>query len=133
MKPLDLEGLTIDEIVPLIRKKEISPLELTRRYLDRIKTLNPALNAYLAVTEDGAIAAATRAEREISKGNYRGPLHGIPFSIKDNIATKGVTTTAGSKILSDWVPDFDATVVERLKEAGAVILGKTNMHEWAKG
>ena len=133
MKALDLEGLTIGEIAPLIRKKQISPLELTRRYLDRIKTLNPVLNAYLAMTEEGAVAAAKKAEREISKGNYRGPLHGIPFSIKDNIAIKGVTTTAGSKILADWVPDFDATVVERLKDAGAVILGKTNMHEWAKG
>jgi len=129
MKAFDLEGLTIGDIAPLIRKKQISPLELTRRYLDRIKTLNPVLNAYLAMTEEGALAAAKRAEREISKGNYRGPLHGIPFSIKDNIALRGVTTTAGSKILSDWVPDFDATVFERLKEAGAVILGKTNMHE----
>ena len=133
MKALDLEGLTIGEVAPLIRKKKISPLELTRRYLDRIKTLNPALNAYLAITEDDAVGAARRAEREIIKGNYRGPLHGIPFSIKDNIAVKGVTATAGSKILADWVPDFDATVVERLKKAGAVILGKTNMHEWAKG
>ena len=133
MKAVDLEGLTIGEIAPLIRKKQISPLELTRRYLERIKTLNPVLNAYLAMTEEGALAAAKRAEREITKGNYRGPLHGIPFSIKDNIAVKGATTTAGSKILSDWVPDFDATVVERLKEAGAIILGKTNMHEWAKG
>lgn len=133
MKALDLEGLTIGEIAPLIRKKQISPLELTRRYLDRIRTLNPVLNAYLAITEDSAVAAARKAEREITKGNYRGPLHGIPFSIKDNIAVKGVTTTAGSKILSDWVPDFDATVVEKLKEAGAIILGKTNMHEWAKG
>ena len=133
MKAVDLEGLTIGEIAPLIRKKQISPLELTRCYLERIKTLNPVLNAYLAMTEEGALAAAKRAEREITKGNYRGPLHGIPFSIKDNIAVKGATTTAGSKILSDWVPDFDATVVERLKEAGAIILGKTNMHEWAKG
>src|SRR5437870_84732 len=133
MKALDLEGLTIGEVAPLIRKKQISPLELTRRYLDRIKTLNPLLNAYLAMTEEDAVATARRAEREISKGNYHGPLHGIPFSIKDNNAIKGVTTTAGSKILSDWVPDFDATVVERLRQAGAVILGKTNMHEWAKG
>ena len=133
MNAFDLEGLTIDEIAPLIRKKQVSPLELTRRYLDRIKKLNPVLNAYLAMAEEGAVASARKAEREIVKGNYRGPLHGLPFSIKDNIAVKGVTTTAGSKILSDWVPDFDATVVERLKEAGAVILGKTNMHEWAKG
>ncbi len=133
MNAFELEGLTIDEIAPLIRKKQVSPLELTRRYLDRIKKLNPVLNAYLAMAEEGAVASARKAEREIVKGNYRGPLHGIPFSIKDNIAVEGVTTTAGSKILADWVPDFDATVVERLKAAGAVILGKTNMHEWAKG
>ena len=82
MKALDLEGLTISEIAPLIRKKQISPLELTRGYLDRIRTLNPLLNAYLAITEDSAVAAARKAEREITKGNYRGPLHGIPFSIK---------------------------------------------------
>ena len=85
------------------------------------------------MAQEEALAAAKKAEREISQGKYRGPLHGIPFSIKDNIATKGVTTTAGSKILADWVPDIDATVVERLRAAGAVILGKTNMHEWAKG
>jgi aspartyl-tRNA(Asn)/glutamyl-tRNA(Gln) amidotransferase subunit A len=133
MNTLDLEGQTIDDVAPLIMKKRISPLELTRGYLERIQKLNPALNAYLTITEEDALAAAKKAEREISKGNYRGPLHGIPFSIKDNIATKGVRTTAGSKILSDWVPDYDATVVERLKQAGAVILGKTNMHEWAKG
>ena len=133
MKVFDLEGLTIGEVAPLIRKKQISPLELTRRYFDRIEKLNPVLNAFLAMTEKDALAAAKRAEREISKGNYRGPLHGIPVSIKDNIAVKGAVTTAGSKILADWVPDFDATVVERLKGAGAVILGKTNMHEWAKG
>jgi aspartyl-tRNA(Asn)/glutamyl-tRNA(Gln) amidotransferase subunit A len=133
MKTLDLEGLTIGAIAPLIKKKQVSPLDLTKGYLERIKKLNPTLNAYLAMAEEGALAAAKKAEREIRQGNYRGPLHGIPFSIKDNIAIKGVTTTAGSKILSDWVPEFDATVVERLKKAGAVILGKTNMHEWAKG
>jgi aspartyl-tRNA(Asn)/glutamyl-tRNA(Gln) amidotransferase subunit A len=91
MNAVDLEGLTIDKIAPRIKKKEISPLELTRRYLDRIKKLNPVLNAYLAMAEEGAIAAAKKAEREISRGNYRGPLHGIPFSIKDNIATQGLT------------------------------------------
>lgn len=133
MNAFDVEALTIDRLAPLIKKKQISPLELIRQYLDRIKKLNPVLNAYLAMAEESAIAGAGRAEREIAKGHYRGPMHGIPFSIKDNIAVKGVTTTAGSKILSEWVPNFDATVVERLKEAGAVILGKTNMHEWAKG
>ncbi len=129
----DLEELTIAEIAPRIRRKQISPLELTKHYLDRIKRLNPILNAYLTVTEERALVEAKRAEQEIRKGKYRGGLHGIPFSIKDNLATKGVRTTAGSKILSEWVPDFDATVVERLKESGAIVLGKTNMHEWAKG
>lgn len=133
MKSLDLEELTIAEIAPRIRRKEISPLELTKRYLDRIKRLNPTLNAYLTLTEERALVEAKRAEQEIRKGKYRGVLHGIPFSIKDNIATKGIRTTAGSKILSEWVPDFDATVVERLRENGAIILGKANMHEWAKG
>src|SRR6201987_4957329 len=133
MNVLELDELTIGEVAPLIRKKQISPLELAKSYLDKIKKLNPTLNAYLAITEEEAVTAAKRAEREIAKGHYLGPLHGVPFSIKDNIATKGGTTTAGSKILSDWVTDFDATVVDRLKKAGAVILGKTNMHEWAKG
>ena len=133
MNPLALEEMTISEIAPLIKKKQLSPLELTRSYLERIEKLNPSLNAYLAITAKAALADAKKAEREIGQKKYRGPLHGIPISIKDNIATKGVVTTAGSKILADWVPDCDATVVERLKEAGAIILGKTNMHEWAKG
>lgn len=133
MKTLDPGELTIAEIAPRIRRKEILPLELTRHYLERIKRLNPTLNAYLTVTEEQALVDAKKAEEEIRKGKYRGVLHGIPFSIKDNLATKGVRTTAGSKILSEWAPDFDATVVERLKEGGAIILGKTNMHEWAKG
>jgi aspartyl-tRNA(Asn)/glutamyl-tRNA(Gln) amidotransferase subunit A len=133
MKDLDLAGLTISAVAPLIKKKQISPLELTRSYLARIKQLNPKLNAFLAMAEEEAMAAAKKAERDIRQGKYRGPLHGIPLSIKDNIATKGVVTTAGSKILADWVPDHDATVVERLRAAGAIILGKTNMHEWAKG
>jgi Asp-tRNA(Asn)/Glu-tRNA(Gln) amidotransferase A subunit family amidase len=133
MKTLDLEGLTISALAPLLKKKEISPLEITKSYLERIGKLNPKLNAYLAMAGDDALAAARKAEKEIRQGKYRGPLHGMPLSIKDNIATKGVITTAGSKILADWVPDHDATVVERLKAAGAIILGKTNMHEWAKG
>ncbi len=131
MREWVLEELTIAEIAPQIKKKEISPVELTRLYLETIKKLNPTLNAYLTLAEEQAFADAKRAEREIKRGKYRGPLHGIPFSIKGNLATKGVRTTAGSKILSDWMPDFDATVVTKLKEAGAIILGKTNMDEWA--
>ena len=128
-----LEEMTIAEVASEIRGKKVSPVELTKLYLERIERLNPLLNAYLTVTADQALAGARAAEREIRRGKYRGPLHGIPFSIKDNLATKGVRTTAGSKILAAWVPDFDATVVARLKESGAVFLGKTNMHEWASG
>ena len=131
--PVDGEGATISDLAPRLRRKEISPVELTRHYLERAKQLNPILNAYITLTEEQARVDAGLAEREIQQGQYRGPLHGIPFSIKDNLATSGIRTTAGSKILADWVPDFDATAVQRLKDAGAILLGKTNMHEWALG
>jgi aspartyl-tRNA(Asn)/glutamyl-tRNA(Gln) amidotransferase subunit A len=133
MKTSNLEELTISELSPQIKRRRISPVEIIGQYLERIKRLNPLLNAYTTVTEEQAIADAEVAEREIKRGKYRGPLHAIPFSIKDNLATKGIRTTAGSKILAEWNPDFDATVVARLKAAGAIILGKTNMHEWASG
>ena len=124
MQERDLEGLTIADLSPRIKNGEISPVELTRLFLERIHRLNPILNAYVTLTEERALRDAGLAEEEIRSGKYRGPLHGIPVSVKDNLATKGVRTTAGSKILSAWVPDFDATAVARLKEAGAIILGK---------
>lgn len=133
MTSIDLETITISAVCAHIESGEISPLELARLYLDRIQRFNPVLNAYVTITEERALADARTAEEQIRQGKYRGPLHGIPFSIKDNLATRGVRTTAGSKALSDWIPDHDATVVERLKQAGAIILGKTNMHEWALG
>jgi aspartyl-tRNA(Asn)/glutamyl-tRNA(Gln) amidotransferase subunit A len=114
MKTLNLEELTISELSPQIKRRRISPVEIISKYLERIKKLNPLLNAYSTVTEEQAIADAKVAEREIKRGKYRGPLHAIPFSIKDNLATKGIRTTAGSKILAEWHPDFDATVVARL-------------------
>ena len=129
----DLENLTISEVAPKIRSGEVSPVALTKLYIERIERLNPLLSAYLTPTPESALEEAAEAEKEIRSGGYRGPLHGIPVSIKDNYATRGVRTTAGAKALSDWKPDFDATVVTRLREAGAVSLGKTNMHEWAKG
>ena len=129
----DLATLTISEVAPKIRDGEVSPVALTELYLERIERLNPLLSAYLTPTPESALEEAAAAEKEIRGGNYRGPLHGIPVSIKDNFATRGVRTTAGAKALSDNIPDFDATVVTRLREAGAVSLGKTNMHEWAKG
>ena len=131
--PVGGEAATISDLALQLRRKEISPVELTRLYLERAKRLNPRLNAYITLTEEQALADAAQAEEEIRQGRYRGPLHGIPFSIKDNLATKGIRTTAGSKILADWIPEHDATAVRRLKEAGAILLGKTNMHEWALG
>ena len=129
----DLETPTIAGLAPQIASRKLSPVELTRLFLARIEKLNPAINAYVTVTSQDALAQAKRAEEDIASGDHRGPLHGIPLSIKDNIATRGVRTTAGSKVLENWIPDYDATVVSRLKEAGAVILGKTNLHEWALG
>ena len=132
MEERDLEGLTISRLAGRIESREVSPVELTNLVFERIERLNPVLNAYVTLTKDQALADAGAAAKEIESGRYRGPLHGVPFSIKDNIAIKGVRTTAGSKTLSDWKPDHDATVVSRLRAAGAVILGKTHMHEWAK-
>ncbi len=133
MPDLDPTTLTIANLAPRIASREVSPVEVTTCYLERIKRLNPVINAYSTVMEDEALAEAGRAEEEIAGGNYRGPLHGVPVSIKDNLAVKGYPTTAGSQILADWKPDFDATVVTRLREAGAIVLGKNNMHEWAGG
>ncbi len=133
MNTQDLEYFTIAQLAPDIESQSISPVELTKLFLERLERLNPILNAYVTITADNALAAAQKAEDEIAQGRYRGPLHGIPFSIKDNLATRGVRTTAGSKVLNDWRPDFDATVVAKLKDAGAIILGKTNLHEWALG
>ena len=133
MKLENLENLTIAELAPAIKNRELSPVDVAGYFLERIERLNPTLNAYVTVTAESALNEARSAERAIAQGQYRGPLHGMPFSIKDNIATKGVRTTAGSKILDGWKPDFDATVVAKLRAAGAVILGKTNLHEWALG
>ena len=133
MTERDLTELTIRDAAAAIERRELSPVELAELMLARIERLNPELVAYVTVARDEALEDARAAEAEIREGRYRGSLHGIPLSIKDNIATRGIRTTAGSKVLEDCVPDFDATVVARLREAGAVILGKTNMHEWANG
>ncbi|GAB4338752.1 MAG: amidase [Candidatus Abyssubacteria bacterium] len=129
----ELACMTISELAPKLKSGKISPLELTRSVLDRIEKLNPVLTAYITVDADGALKAARAAERQIARGKYLGPLHGIPVSLKDLYQTKGMLTTGGSKILKDWVPDADATSVVKLKAAGAVIIGKTNLHEFAFG
>jgi len=129
----DLTGLTLADTAARIQRGDLSPVGLTELMIARIDRLNPELVAYVTVSSDEALADARAAEAEIRDGKYRGPLHGIPLSIKDNIATRGIRTTAGSRVLEDCVPDYDATVVAQLRDAGAVILGKTNMHEWANG
>jgi aspartyl-tRNA(Asn)/glutamyl-tRNA(Gln) amidotransferase subunit A len=129
-----MNGLqTIVELAPRLRRKEVSPVELTRACLDRIGKLNPALNAFITVTAESALAEARNAEIEISRGEWRGPLHGIPIAIKDLIDTAGTRTTAGSELYKDRVPAKDAEVVRRLRQAGAVIVGKNNLHEFAYG
>ncbi len=125
--------MTIAELGPQIQAGKISPVELTSETLGRIRKHNPALNAYITVTEQQALEQARQAEREIRTGHYRGPLHGIPYAAKDLFYTKGVVTTVGSKIFRDFVPDYDAAVIERLRDAGAILVGKTGMHEWAYG
>jgi len=139
MNDTDLAFASIEEIARLFRKRKLSPVELTKLILARIDQLNPKLNAFLTVTSELAIAQAKKAEAELfaprgRKGyRNRGPLHGIPISLKDNIYTAGIRTTAGSNILKNFFPKEDAAVVGELKNAGAVILGKTNMHEFAYG
>ena len=127
----DIPFLTVAELGRLIRGREVSPVEATEAYLDRIDGLDFKFNAYLTVCRREALQAAREAEREISAGGYRGPMHGVPVGVKDQIWTRGIRTTGGSRLFRDFVPQEDATVVANLKRAGAVILGKTNMTELA--
>jgi aspartyl-tRNA(Asn)/glutamyl-tRNA(Gln) amidotransferase subunit A len=125
--------LSLSEASDLIRSRKISPLELTRGCLSRIEQLNGKLNAFITVTGDAALSQARAAEAEIQQGNWKGPLHGIPVALKDIIDTAGVRTTAASGVFKDRIPLQDAEVVRRLKAAGAVLLGKLNLHEFAYG
>ncbi len=129
----DPATLSIREAGDLVRRKAISPVDLTRACLQRIEQLNPALNAFITVTADEAMAQARDADAEVRRGRWRGPLHGIPLGLKDNIDTAGVRTTLASAVFKDRVPSADAEVVRRLKAAGAVLLGKQNLHEVAFG
>jgi aspartyl-tRNA(Asn)/glutamyl-tRNA(Gln) amidotransferase subunit A len=133
MTPNDLCFLSVAEISERIRKKELSPIEIVAASLARIEAIEPVLNSFITRLSDHAITAAKRAEQEILKGRYRGPLHGIPFALKDLYSTKGIRTTSGSKIFHNVVPDIDSTVGARLQQAGAVLLGKLNMHPLAYG
>ncbi len=129
----DLAKLRLLEASDLVRKKKASPVELTKACLARIERANPALNCFITITGDSALQQAREAEAEIARGKWRGPLHGIPIALKDLFDTAGVKTTAGSGVFKDRVPAEDAEVVRRLKAAGAVLLGKTNMQEFAFG
>ena len=130
---MDLTTLTIIEAAGLLARHEVSPVELTQAYLRRVERLDGALNCFITLTAETALQSARQAEAEIRQGDYRGVLHGIPLALKDLYETRGVRTTAGSKFFADNVPSADAVAVERLKAAGAALLGKLNMHEIALG
>lgn len=129
----ELLYLPVLEQARLIAGKQISPVELVRASLDRIDRLNPKLNAFLTVCSDHALTRAREAEAQVMAGNYLGPLHGIPYGAKDNIMTKGIRSTGGSVILKDYVPDEDASTIQRLNAAGAILVGKTHLTEFATG
>ena len=126
-------GSSIQELSKLISSSSLSPVDLVEDTLERIEFLNEELHAYITVTGNSARKEAKKAEADIRAGKYFGPLHGIPVSLKDLIYVTGVRSTSGSRILSDFIPDYDATVVKRLKEAGAIIVGTNNTHEFACG
>jgi aspartyl-tRNA(Asn)/glutamyl-tRNA(Gln) amidotransferase subunit A len=126
-------NLTIKDLSKLISAREISPVDLIEATLERIAKLNPTLNAFITVLEDSARRDAKNSELLIKEGKYKGPLHGIPISLKDLIYVKGVKSTSGSMILSNFIPEYDSTVVKKLKDAGAIIVGMNNTHEFACG
>ncbi len=124
MDPTDIPSLSATELGSAIARKEVSPVEAVEAYLERIRQVDPKVNAYITVCAEEARQSARQAEEEIQRGQYRGPLHGVPIAVKDQIHTKGIRTTDGSKLRADFVPEEDATVVANLKSAGAVLLGK---------
>ncbi len=129
---MDLHNLTISQVKNDLRNRTYSAVELTKAYLDRIKTVDAKLNAFVTVTEDTALKQAKRTDTLLSEG-VEAPLLGVPLSIKDNFCTENIRTTASSYVLEDFVPPYNATVVEKLYTAGAICLGKTNMDAWAHG
>jgi len=133
MTSLTFENWTLASLSRVLRKKEISPLEVTRFFLTRIEAHDAKINSFLTLLPREALKAALQAEKNILKGKYLGPLHGIPFAVKDLFFTKGIRTTCGSKILRNFLPTYNAGVIDRLSSAGAILLGKLNMHEFAFG
>lgn len=131
METKEIPFLAATELARLVEKKEVSPVEVVEAYLARVDSLNSRLHAFLTICRDEALQAAREAEHAIARGDYRGPMHGIPFAVKDQLYTKGVRTTGGSPIFEHFVPNEDATVIVKLKNAGAILLGKLNMTEFA--
>ena len=129
----DSQTETIVALAAALSGRKISPVELTRACLKKIEDLNPVLNAFITVTADQALAQARAAEEEILRGDWRGPLHGIPIGLKDLIDTAGTLTTAASRLYKTRIPTASAEVVRKLERAGAVFLGKQNLHEFAYG
>src|ERR1044071_1875592 len=129
----DLCYLSLSEAAAGLRRKDFSPVELVKACLNRIESIDNRLHSFITITGDLALRQAEQAAQEITSGNYRGPLHGIPIALKDLYATKGIRTTCHSALLEHWVPDYDATTVAKLHEAGTVLLGKLGMHEFAFG
>ncbi len=130
---MDLHTLTVHKAGDLLHKGALTSVELTRAVLDRIHAVDPQVRAYLTLCEDEALVAASKADRRLQQGEDVTPLTGIPFAVKDSLSTRGVRTTCASRILEDYVPQYDATVISRLKEAGAVLVGKHNMDEFGMG
>jgi aspartyl-tRNA(Asn)/glutamyl-tRNA(Gln) amidotransferase subunit A len=128
-----LPDLSLGEVSARIAAREVSPVEVVDAVLARIADVDSKLNAYIDVHADTARAAADAAERAIAAGYHLGPLHGVPLALKDNVATRGEATRAGSRVLRDHVAADDATIAARLRAAGAILLGKLNMHEFAYG
>ena len=122
----EIPFLSVSQLSELIKTREVSPVEVVEGYLERIDSLNDRLYAYLTVCRDEALQAARESERALARGEYKGPLHGVPVAVKDQLNTAGIRTTSGSPIFSDFVPEEDATVITKLKSAGAILLGKPN-------
>ena len=131
MNTSELPFLSAGDLSRLIQSKEVSPVEVTEAYLDRITSLDHRFNSYLTVMREQALVDAQQAEEDIASGQHKGPMHGVPVAVKDQFWSRGVRSTGGSRILADFVPDEDATVIANLRKAGAVVLGKTNMTEFA--
>jgi aspartyl-tRNA(Asn)/glutamyl-tRNA(Gln) amidotransferase subunit A len=133
MASTDIVFKSATELEQLLKARKLSPVEVIRAYLDRIEALNPKVNAFITITGEQALAQARTAEKEIAAGRYRGPLHGLPYAPKDMLATKGIRTSNGSRVTADWIPTYESTVTARLNRAGAILIGKLNLLEFAMG